>query len=200
MSSSGRNKDVSNQHRVLPCTARRCLRRCIPKSPTQFTLPATFPTTPDPRLPERKLSNPMAGPKRPQAIAKTRRPRAKRYTCLHLLYHTDPVTKSRAQHLSRSQSPRICAPNFAKAGLARSVLLVSRPGKTIHASRRSQKEQTLRPHPVSFRSLVLPGKSGTEFSVRPLAPSSVCPDRRTAFLARRLAPLLPAEHRITSTA
>lgn len=96
-----------------------------------------------------------------------RRPRAE--TWLLPIPTTWTVTKSRAHSLGRSQCSPISLPNFARTGLARSALLVSRPGKTTHAFRHSQRKPTPRPSPVSFRSLAPPAKSGMEFSVRPSA-------------------------------
>src|SRR6266576_850255 len=93
---------------------------------------------------------------------KTRRQRTKTCTWRRPIYCTNPATKSRARSLARSQSCRIPTRNSARS--------VSRPAKTIHASRRYlQKKQPRRRKPVPSRRLVPLTKSGTGFSVRPLA-------------------------------
>src|SRR5207245_779665 len=69
---------------------------------------------------------------------KTRRQRTKTCTWRRPIYCTNPATKSRARSLARSQSRRIPTRNSARS--------VSRPAKTIHASRRYlQKKATAPP-------------------------------------------------------
>ena len=144
--------------------------------------------------------NSMAGQLQPEAKEKTRRQRTKTCACLRPIYGTNPATKSRAKSLVRSQSHRIPTRNSARTAPALSVLLVSRPGKTIHASRPYlQKKQPRRRKPVPS-GLVPLAKSGTRFSVCPLARSGVCPAKlRRALLAKQIAPSPPPERRITST-
>src|SRR5438132_9642109 len=84
---------------------------------------------------------------------KTRRQRTKTCTWRRPIYCTNPATKSRARSLARSQSRRIPTRNSARS--------VSRPAKTIHASRRYlQKKQPRRRKPVPSRRLVPLTKSG----------------------------------------
>src|SRR6266566_3544712 len=110
---------------------------------------------------------------------KTRRQRTKTCTWRRPIYCTNPATKSRARSLARSQSCRIPTRNSARS--------VSRPAKTIHASRRYlQKKQPRRRKPVPSRRLVPLTKSGTGFSVHPLARRGVCPAKLGRALLARL--------------